>query len=404
MKMVSLLFVLLLPNVIYANNFWQQVNAPYNGDVRSITFTNSGVMIAGTYGGGVWRSTNDGQSWSMSNSGITYYYAHALATSPDGWIFAGVSSGIFRSTDEGVNWQAVIPSCECEFRSLAISRAPQSSGTIFVGTTSGVSRSTDNGANWSAFALSNVAPIVAVAVDSNGIVYATSTTYGIYRSTDNGATWLQTSLTSGTFSSIAINSSGHVFAATYANVYRSLDSGATWQQVVIASADVRSVAVALNGDIFAALNPGGVYRSTNNGTVWDSVNSGLTNRYGTLLAVNPAGYLFAVVGARLFRSTQLITAVELPSVHLPTSASLEQNFPNPFNPTTEFGFRIGEFGLVTLKVYSMLGQEVVTLVNELKQPGTYTAAWDASDFPSGVYFYRLQGGSYVETKKAILLR
>jgi hypothetical protein len=93
-----------------------------------------------------------------------------------------------------------------------------------------------------------------------------------------------------------------------------------------------------------------------------------------------------------------------PSAQKPTEFRLEQNYPNPFNPSTHFAFRIAEFGLVSLKVYDLLGREVATLVNEVKQPGSYEVTWDASGFASGVYFYRLHAGTFVQTKKLMLLR
>jgi len=88
---------------------------------------------------------------------------------------------------------------------------------------------------------------------------------------------------------------------------------------------------------------------------------------------------------------------------------LEQNFPNPFNPKTNFGLRILDFGLVNVTVYDVLGREVAILVNEELAPGTYTTTWDASAMASGVYFYRLEatgaeGRRFVETKKMVLLR
>jgi 2',3'-cyclic-nucleotide 2'-phosphodiesterase (5'-nucleotidase family) len=83
---------------------------------------------------------------------------------------------------------------------------------------------------------------------------------------------------------------------------------------------------------------------------------------------------------------------------------LKQNYPNPFNPTTNFEFRISNFELVTLIVYDILGNEIATIVNEELPVGTYKYTWDASGLASGVYFYKLQAGNFVETKKLILLR
>jgi hypothetical protein len=89
---------------------------------------------------------------------------------------------------------------------------------------------------------------------------------------------------------------------------------------------------------------------------------------------------------------------------VPNKFELHQNYPNPFNPVTNFQFSIASSELTILKVYDLLGREVAILVNEVKQPGVYTVNWDASEFPSGVYYYRLQSGSYLETKKLILMK
>ncbi len=83
---------------------------------------------------------------------------------------------------------------------------------------------------------------------------------------------------------------------------------------------------------------------------------------------------------------------------------LEHNYPNPFNPSTTIRYALPRSGHVTLKVYNLLGHEIANLVNEDKAPGRYEARWDASQFASGVYFYRLVAGSFTETKKLVLLR
>ena len=84
--------------------------------------------------------------------------------------------------------------------------------------------------------------------------------------------------------------------------------------------------------------------------------------------------------------------------------TLYQNYPNPFNPTTTFSYSIPKTSLVQLKVFNLLGQEVATLVNEEKPIGNYEVNYDASDLSSGVYFYRLKTGNYINIKKMILLK
>jgi hypothetical protein len=97
---------------------------------------------------------------------------------------------------------------------------------------------------------------------------------------------------------------------------------------------------------------------------------------------------------------------------LPHSYVLLQNYPNPFNPTTTIEFAVPRSSYVTLKVFNVLSQEVATLVDDVKDPGTYETSWDASSMASGVYFYRMKAGdpsvgsgqSFVDTKKLLLLR
>ncbi|MBK7378892.1 MAG: T9SS type A sorting domain-containing protein [Ignavibacteriales bacterium] len=87
-----------------------------------------------------------------------------------------------------------------------------------------------------------------------------------------------------------------------------------------------------------------------------------------------------------------------------TSYSLSNNYPNPFNPSTKINYRIGNESLVQLKVYDVLGNEVARLVDEYKVSGSYEIEFNASQLSSGIYFYKLRAGGFVETKKMILLR
>jgi hypothetical protein len=89
---------------------------------------------------------------------------------------------------------------------------------------------------------------------------------------------------------------------------------------------------------------------------------------------------------------------------VPLTYLLRQNFPNPFNPSTNISFSLPTRSFVSLKVIDLLGREVATIVSEEMSAGNYSRQWNANGFSSGVYFYRLQAGSFIETKKLILLR
>jgi len=88
----------------------------------------------------------------------------------------------------------------------------------------------------------------------------------------------------------------------------------------------------------------------------------------------------------------------------PHSYNLYQNYPNPFNPVTTIKYSVPERSFISMKVFNVLGQEIKTLVSEVKQEGTYSVSFNAGSLPSGTYFYRLQAGSYVETRKLILIK
>jgi hypothetical protein len=100
-----------------------------------------------------------------------------------------------------------------------------------------------------------------------------------------------------------------------------------------------------------------------------------------------------------------VTSIENPEIDLmPASILISQNYPNPFNASSMIRFTLSEPQMVNLTIYDLLGQKVVTLLEEYRQPGVHTVNVDASGLSSGVYFYRLQAGDGVETKRMVLLK
>ena len=89
---------------------------------------------------------------------------------------------------------------------------------------------------------------------------------------------------------------------------------------------------------------------------------------------------------------------------VPRRYTLNQNYPNPFNPTTQIGYTLAKASNVTVTVYDILGQQIATLVNGKNEPGEHSISWNALNSPSGVYFYRIIAGDFVQTKKMILMK
>jgi hypothetical protein len=153
------------------------------------------------------------------------------------------------------------------------------------------------------------------------------------------------------------------------------------------------------------------------GTAWvtiDSVDAGGTSlsrrQYAVTDATVPAGtWTYRIKeldrsGAVHYSQTVSATVTAIPAdVHV-TAYGLEQNYPNPFNPVTTIRFALPVAGNVTLKVFNLLGQETATLVNEIRPAGEYSVPFNGSGLSSGMYFYRLQAGSFVDIKSLLLLR
>ena len=111
-------------------------------------------------------------------------------------------------------------------------------------------------------------------------------------------------------------------------------------------------------------------------------------------------YKFMVSNTKI---TEILVDVKEPT-KLPTKFSLSQNYPNPFNPSTTIKFALPQATKVSLRIYDAVGREVATLVNKEMNAGVHSVKWNASKMASGVYFYRLQAGSFVQTKKLMLLK
>jgi hypothetical protein len=99
-----------------------------------------------------------------------------------------------------------------------------------------------------------------------------------------------------------------------------------------------------------------------------------------------------------------VTGVQEKSAGVPANYVLNQNYPNPFNPSTDISFSVPRTSMVLLRVFDLLGREISTLVHDVRAAGVYHVAFDASHLPSGVYYYSLQAGNSIQSRKMILLK
>jgi hypothetical protein len=154
---------------------------------------------------------------------------------------------------------------------------------------------------------------------------------------------------------------------------------------------------------------GTILRTTDGGITWTKQSSGGGSILRSVFLANANIGTVVGDGGIILRTTSGGDVVSVESKPLENSSSLheyklDQNFPNPFNPTTNISFDLPSKSFVSLKVFDLLGREVAVLLSEEVSAGRYVRQWNALSLPSGIYFYRLEAGLFVETKKAILLR
>jgi hypothetical protein len=353
--------------------------------VTILSFAVSGTnLFAG--GDGLFLSTNNGTSWTTADSGLTSLYVSALAVS-DTNIFAGTADGVFLSTNNGTSWTAVDagltdPDGILPVSSLAVSPNEAGGTNLYAGTEDGgVFLSTNNGASWTAvnsglgFTSGSVADVCALTVSGTNVFAGVwSVGYspgGVFVSTNNGTNWT------------AVNT-----GLTISSVH----------------------ALAVSGrNLFAGTSGGGVFLSTNSGTSWNPLNRSYLTFDVLCFALSDSILFAGTDGGGIAWVWPVVTAIGPPRQNLPTSFKLEQNFPNPFNPTTTITYRLPAISHVTLKIYDILGREVAILVNAVQSEGEHTTKFDGSKFASGVYLYRLDairsdGETFVAMKRMVLLK
>jgi len=264
-------------------------------------------ILVGT-ANGIFRSANNGASWSTSSSGVPANLSiYSLASGPNGSggtnLYAGTYLGqAFRSTDNGASWTAInsgLPVGQANVNALVTT----ASGTVLAGTMNGIYRSTNFGASWT-----RVFTFYGFSFAKHGTTLYAGTSNGVYTSTNDGASWTAIH-TMGTwvYAMAAIpNGSGGTLFASAGGVLRSTDGGATWTWVNngLPSAFVYALTTAPNAgggtDLYAGTTRG-IFRTSNNGNSWTNVSFVYSNVRG--LAVTPDGAILAATGSDIVRSS-----------------------------------------------------------------------------------------------------
>lgn len=290
-------------------NNWSLVGTTLNGldtlNISSIIVKND-TIFAGAMPG-IFKSTDNGINW--ISSGLNNINIWSLTINDNGHIFAGTGTGgngCYRSTDNGSTWTLQLNIGEYHRVIVSINQA----GTIFAADLdgTGIHRSTDNGDTWGSVNnglltdLPNGKHVRFVAINSSGTLFAGTTTDGLFKSTNNGDNWIQIGIPAKISATVTKNS--YVFVSGNNRFYRSTDNGDNWQRANIEGL-VNTIANGNNDTVFAGSESGyGIFMSTNNGNVWQQLTVPSEMNNVLSLAINSNGKIFAgTLGYGIYSST-----------------------------------------------------------------------------------------------------
>ncbi|HSR17451.1 MAG TPA: YCF48-related protein, partial [Ignavibacteriaceae bacterium] len=367
-------------------------------NLKDVSFSddNNGYAIANY---DIFRSTDGGNSWTHNYLGD--YIVKVSAINENVAVILSSYQDIWKTTNGGADWFNIDTGEEEDFNDIEFIDLTNG----FIAGDNGIMLKTSNGGlNWESLTSGTAEHLFSVCFIDPNTGWAAGNNGTIIKTTDGGSTWNpQTSGTTENLYDVCFVNSDIGFA-TYRydeSILSTTNGGATWNSQDIYDGYYSKVSFISNSEGVMVYYYG-ILHTSDGGVNWDPQKIGTIN---TLNAVSKAGNRWIVVGdyGTILKSSFGEVGVRDKN-EIPAVFSMQQNYPNPFNPGTKIIYSIPQASFVTLKIYDILGNEVATLVNEEKSLGNYEADFNAANFSAGVYFYKLQAGNFVQTKKMILLK
>lgn len=410
----------------------------YNLNVKGDTIWAGTRDLSVNNKSGLYRSVDGGLTWrqidsSLGTGSIIYFdivednaYEIYMIKNDGQYEFGGT---LFKTTNGGTTWIAI----NQPEGIIAFNRSPLNNDEYYV-----VNRimghkfnlfelfikSTDAGGDWEYKCCPG---IDMVSMDMNftidklnsNILYISGVNLGYFfrKSTDRGESWenLSGPQYSQVFSDYFLANRIYLFGYQFKSI--SNDGGHTWENIT-GGLPMDGIFISFyqdnNSSLIFTLMKEGLFYSDNDEFNWKLIEgsdnlplSGFSfssSKINNLSIDHLNNLLYIGTFNGVYKSNFITDIKEEDPPSTIYSYTLEQNYPNPFNPTTKISYQIPENSFITIKVYNVLGGELATLVQDEKLSGKYEVEFDAAKLPSGIYFYRLQAGAFVETKKMVLVR
>ncbi len=428
-RTLYLLIILASSQVLsYSQQYWISQPCPTTKFLNRVAFTDSlygwaagdsGTVIHTTNGGATWFVQAELSSWAVNwitfvdrNTGWVLYNTYGT----EGTTFLKTSNG-------GSNWQQV-PNPDSTVTFITMCFLDSLTGFVS-GDNARPYKTTDGGASWILCRTDSTAyshlTMRRIRFYSGTLGFACGGQFDVggvvWKTTDAGLNWVSAPVSPEPEFDLRIRTPSDIFAAGGDLEYGSaavytVNSGLNWSyENLECSGIVYTLAYRIPSEVWAPL--GGIDRwavsvDSGNAYSWQCVANPDTEAVFDAVFPNPSSGW--AVGCRGRNCTGIILKYNSaiigipPNNPVPEKFSLSQNYPNPFNPATSIKFQLPKQEFVSLKVYDLLGKLVATLINEYKNAGYYEVKFDASNFASGLYIYRIEAGVFTDTKKMVALK
>ncbi|MBK9096828.1 MAG: T9SS type A sorting domain-containing protein [bacterium] len=399
-------------------------------------------------------------SWSAQTSGTTRILYTCKAVNELVCWTAGANATVLRTTNGGVNWLNANPNpgiIAGDIRNMEAIDETTALVTTESQTSTAVYKTTDGGDSWFQVYSNNEGFIKGIRmIDSlNGIAVGSpiSNIWNVLLTTDGGNTWQPSqnqppanNIHQAVHNSFQVSMPNIYWGTSFTSIFRSTDGGLTYSEHETTGAGIYIFALFINSSGIGLAAATAMSRSTDGGVTFQSHS---VPGAGNINGIESAGNNFWYIrGEKIFHSTDdgiswtdeytatlTLTHMDFPdnltgcqmgwavgyggTIHKMTSSGvtsvdsqdklpeiyeLAQNYPNPFNPCTVISYQMPVNGKVTLKVYDVLGNEIVVLVDEYKPAGSYEVNFDGTKLSSGVYIYKFETDLFIQTKKMILAK
>lgn len=385
---------------------WQIQNSGTTEDLWTIDFINENTGFIAGSGGLILKTTNAGDNWTGLHAGFNNLIGVDFIDEQTGWV-SGHDGTIYKTTNGGINW--IIKNCPTSRNLFFVQFVNPNTG--YISSDAGVLKSTDAGESWNFSFLSSI-PVYRVYFFNETHGWFGDNIANQFLSSNGGLHWLYTQNVPGAGNiSYEFINQWTGWAVGYNNsIIKTTDGGYNWTKQndgLSITTQLRDVEFINNssdtGWIVGRSNT--VLKTTNSGNNWFTMNTPVNEEFTSVKFVNSkTGWIAGFNGVILKITNGDITGVNSVNGKVPVGFNLSQNFPNPFNPSTNIRFSLPESGNVSLNVYDVSGKEVAELLNEFTVKGNYEIKFDASQLSSGIYFYKLVAGAFVNTKMMTLIK